>query len=252
MKYLRFIVRLLLSLLHAGPVAVLLVTLIGRPGADGFSKFQAGVIAWLVRVQLRILGVRIRVTGTSCPDAPLLIANHVSWLDILVLDAVRTSRFLSKVEVRKWFVVGYLSSRFGTIFIRRGEGAGEAIRLIAEGLRHGTSTAVFPEGTTSNGDTVRRLHPRLFAAAIEAGTWIQPVVLYYPATDGKGVNPLAPFVRDQSLFSHALGLLYNRHLDVWVHFTEPVASEGQSRDALAQRCHQKMLAAHDNFAQQSP
>ena len=238
MKYFRFAWRLTASCLHV-LLATLLSPLLGSPDEKGFTPFQRGLITWLMRVQLRLLSVQIDIQGQPHSQAPLLVANHISWLDILVIGSVRTSRFLSKAEVKKWFLFGKLATHFGTLFIHRGDGVSQAHQTIINCLTHNTSTVIFPEGTTSDGTQVKKFYPRLFAAAIEAKTLVQPVALHYPLDNG--VNPWVPFTRDQSILRHVMSLLHhNKHINVCVSFLEPVPATNMQRDRLAQKCNERI------------
>ena len=125
---------------------------------------------WYRRV-LACLNIRVSVTGQPAEAPCLVVCNHISWLDILVLGSAVPVAFLSKAEVAQWPLISRLSRAGGTLFIQRG-GEGAARRSI-EGIRKAfkrqQSVAVFPEGTTGKGHTVLPFHPRLFAAAIESG-----------------------------------------------------------------------------------
>lgn len=181
---------------------------------------------------LRILGVRVRVRGQAVEGASMMVANHISWLDISVLFACARTRFVSKSEVRKWPVAGWLAEGCGTFYIRRGRNDSRPLlNKLVPYLRNGGSVVVFPEGTTTGGDGVRLFHPRLFAAAIESGVWVQPVALRYGQGDG-GIT-LAPFVGDDDLLSHLLRLLRNRVMDAEVIFCPPIDPAGRSRELLA-------------------
>ena len=138
------------------------------------------VTSWWHNRLADILGVNITVSGHR-PQAPaLIVSNHISWLDIIVLGGLTHTDFLSKYEVRKWPVVGWLAARAGTVFIRRGDGqAGEISRHIADRLRKQGLLTLFPEGTTTDGRSVRPFFSRLFAAAIDTGTDVVPVALRY-------------------------------------------------------------------------
>ena len=162
--------------------------------------------AWFGRV-LDCLGVRVAVSGRMTETPCLVVCNHISWLDILVLGSLLPIVFLSKAEVGRWPAVARLAHAGGTLFIERGRAgaARNSIMEIRRALDRQQSVAVFPEGTTSWGDSVRAFHPRLFAAAIESGRPVQPVALRYPHPEG--VHPKVPYVDEQSLVANILGLL---------------------------------------------
>ena len=103
----------------------------------------------------RCLGLRIRQHGAPCQDNALLVCNHISWSDIPVLGSLQPIRFLSKAEVSRWPLIGWLARQAGTLFIVRGGGQARKVRRqIADTLSAGETVLVFPEGTTSAGLTV--------------------------------------------------------------------------------------------------
>ncbi len=171
------------------------------------------------------------------PDTPVLwLANHVSWVDIAVLGALRPLSFLAKAEVGEWPLAGWLARQAGTLFIRRG--AGEALdlgRQLAGHLQQGHHLAIFPEGTSSDGSAVLRFHPRLLAAALDSGAAVQPVALRYRRAGTR--DQLAPFVGDDELPAHLLRLLAAERAVVEIDLLEPIAVAGLTRSELARRAH---------------
>ncbi|HRI17701.1 MAG TPA: lysophospholipid acyltransferase family protein [Burkholderiaceae bacterium] len=130
---------------------------------------------------LSLLGVRLEVRGSPRAGAKLMVANHVSWLDILAIDAVEPARFVSKAEVRHWPLFGRLAVAVGTLFIER-DRARDALRVVhrmAEALRAGDTLAVFPEGTTSDGRALLPFHANLLQAAIVTAMPVQAVALRF-------------------------------------------------------------------------
>ena len=185
---------------------------------------------------LRILGLRLQVNGPAPQEGGLIVANHVSWLDIPVLSASRPLRFVSKSEVRRWPVAGWLADAAGTFYIRRGKGGSRPlIRRLLPHLESGGSVAVFPEGTTTSGRNVMAFHPRLFAAAIEARRPVHVVALRY-GLDSDGAD-LAPFIGDDDLVSHLLRLLRSPGLTVELSHCAELHPQQQSREDLANAAH---------------
>ncbi|WP_058616819.1 lysophospholipid acyltransferase family protein [Tepidimonas taiwanensis] len=141
----------------------------------------ARIQAWSAKA-LRILGVTLRVEGEPPAAGPVLVvSNHVSWLDILAIDAARPCRFVSKADVRHWPLLGRLVAGAGTLFIER-DRKRDALRVVhhlAERLRACDVLAVFPEGTTSDGRTVLPFHANLLQAALVTGAPAQPLGLAY-------------------------------------------------------------------------
>ena len=152
-------------------------------------------IAWWSAKTLRLLGLRLEVQGAFRPGAKLLVANHVSWIDIMAIHAVcPEARFVSKADVQHWPLVNRLVAGGATLYIER-ERPRDAVRVVhqmAEALRAGDTVAVFPEGTTGDGHALLPFHANLLQAAIATGTPIQPLVLRF-SDDRHAVSPAARF-----------------------------------------------------------
>lgn len=204
---------------------------------------------------LTIMGVRLSLAGLrkSYSERPLmLVANHVSWLDIFVIDAVVASRFVAKAEVRRWPVLGWLCARVGTFFIERAKRHDTARVNHAAGaaLRAGEVVAVFPEGTTTDGSRVLKFHASLLAPALEAGATIQPVALRYERRDG-ALCTEAAYDGDRSLWDALVGIVSEPEVVARVSFLEPMSAAGNHRRELAHRAREAILLtlcprAHDN------
>ncbi|MEU1010833.1 lysophospholipid acyltransferase family protein [Streptomyces sp. NPDC005890] len=152
---------------------------------------------WIVRA----VGVRVRITGSVPPAGGLLlVANHVSWLDIPLLTAVRPARMLAKAEVGQWPVAGALAARGGALFIERDRlrALPGTVARIAGALRAGAAVTAFPEGSTWCGRARGRFHRAVFQAALDAGVPVQPVSLRYRRQDG-GPGTAAAFVGEDTL-----------------------------------------------------
>ncbi|MEJ2107750.1 MAG: lysophospholipid acyltransferase family protein [Acidiferrobacteraceae bacterium] len=185
--------------------------------------------AWMSRVA-RILGLRITVVGEPVSGPALMVANHVSWIDIVALNSVRPMSFLSKDNVRRWPLVGWLSAATGTLFLRRGSmvGLNRATNEIADRLGQGKHVALFPEGTTTDGSRVLPFHRALFRSAQRAKVQVQPVALSYRRNGSR--DYIAPFVGDVAFVSHLLRILSVRTTEVQLYFCKPVLeSTGDSR-----------------------
>jgi 1-acyl-sn-glycerol-3-phosphate acyltransferase len=186
----------------------------------------------------RILGIRLQASGTVCQGPTFFVANHISWLDIFCIAAVCPTHFLAKQDVAAWPLFGWLCRRAGTAFIRRGDDSGAAMEQMVWRLRQGERILVFPEGTSTSGETVRRFFPRLFQAAILARCPVQAIALRYPRRDGRsGPHPTAPFIGDDELLPHLWRLLGEPAIDVKVHFGAIHAAPHSSRDVLARLTH---------------
>ena len=162
---------------------------------------HARVNVWAGQM-LRIVGIELLVIGTPPAEGPiLLVANHISWLDIVVMHASRHCRFVSKSDIKKWPFVATLADGAGTMYLER-ESRRDAHRVVmqmAERLRAGDILAVFPEGTTGDGITLKPFHANLIQAAIEASVPVQPVALKF-IDAASGMTSFAPsYVDDETL-----------------------------------------------------
>ena len=197
---------------------------------------EARVQVWAGEL-LRIVGIELVVNGTPPAAGPvLLVANHISWLDIVVMHASRHCRFVSKSDVKSWPFVSTLADGAGTLYLER-ESRRDAHRVVvqmAERLRAGDILAVFPEGTTGDGITLMPFHANLIQAAIEASVPVQPVALKFvdPAT---GATSLAPsYVGDETLIGSIWRTLTAPGLRAVVTFGVAQGAEGQTRRLWAQ------------------
>lgn len=198
------------------------------------SKYRQRLAQHWMRGLTRILPLHIRCHGTPTTESQLLVSNHVSWLDIVVIGACKPARFLSKAEVLHWPVIGWLASAAGTLFIQRGQAQGQSLQdQLGSALNDGDSLVIFAEGTTTAGDRVRTFHGRLLSCAIDTGTRIQPVALAY-RRDGQR-DQLAPFIDDDEFSRHLMRLLGSSVIDVDLHFLEGLDSQVGNRNQLARK-----------------
>ena len=184
MGYLRLIYRLPLFLLHVlvgTPITVLCQTRMGDAVKIGSRTASEITSVWWSRTVCRIFGLRIQARGAFLPGPQLVVANHISWLDIPLLHSQSSLGFVSKAEIADWPVIGFLAKSGKTVFHRRGshDSASGVAAVMAERLQQGGKVAIFAEGGILPGEGVKRFHGRLFAAAIETGSPVQPVMLRY-------------------------------------------------------------------------
>ncbi|MFE6052723.1 lysophospholipid acyltransferase family protein [Kitasatospora sp. NPDC056446] len=185
------------------------------------------------RVLLRTLGVTVHLAGPGAvPGNPggggvLVVANHVSWLDIPLLAAGRPGRSLAKTEVRQWPVLGRLVAWGGTVFLDRDRlrTLPDTVATVAEVLRAGNPVIVFPEGSTWCGRESGRFRPALFQAAVEAGAFVQPVTIRYRLADGRPTSVPA-FIGDDGLLTSLARVVAARGLVADVTFLPPIPPPG--------------------------
>lgn len=186
------------------------------------------------RVLLSLCGIRVTIQGKPVQQGPVLWAvNHVSWLDIFVLNVVRSTAFVAKQEIRHWPLIGWLAAGADTIFIERGfrhavHRVGQAMQLRFE---RGQAVGLFPEGTTSDGFDVLSFYANLFEPARQPGVTIQPVALLYFHRGERSALPA--FTGEESLLENLWRVLGTTGVSVQLTFLEPVADAAQEKPPRA-------------------
>jgi 1-acyl-sn-glycerol-3-phosphate acyltransferase len=191
-------------------------------------------VGWWSARMLKLLGVRWHVSGTAQPGPVLFVANHISWLDILAINAVRPVRFVSKSDVRHWPFLGYLVASGGTLFIER-ERKRDALRVVhqvADALKAGETVAVFPEGTTTDGHALLPFHANLLQAAIATESPVQPIALRF-SDSGHAVSLAVTFIGETTLMESFWWVLCADGLQASVHMLPPQATQHLERRVLA-------------------
>ncbi len=239
-RYLWRVPVLLLVVTVAVPLGLLVLGLPMRPRSAGHEPLGQRVVRFWSRALLRgAFGFRIRAQGAPLPGAALLVANHVSWMDIELVHTQRAACFVAKAEIARWPLVGWLAARGGTIFHRRGNPASlsAVMATMVQRLRQGRCVAVFPEGGIEQVEgglaQVRTFHARVFQCALDADVPVQPLALSY-CRDGR-IEQDAGFRPDESFVANFFRLLGAAPLDAEVHFLPPLAVPAQNtRRAMAE------------------
>ena len=210
-----------------------------------FPFVSPRVRAWMnqrwSRLLMFICGVRMDVQGDPRLDGPVMwVANHVSWVDIFVLNCVRPTAFVAKSEIRDWPIIGWLVAGAGTVFIERGRR--HAVQTVGTQMEarfmHGEAVGLFPEGTTSPGEDVRPFHSSLFEAAIHVGVDIQPVALRFYHRGRR--SDYVAFVGEQNLVQNLWRLLGTTGVCVELVFLTVLPGEecrGAGRARVASHAH---------------
>lgn len=221
--------RLALHLLHGALLAVIYPALSG--------KRQLRVLKTWSRQLLAILGILVHSEGMPEKQARpgcMLIANHVSWLDIFVLNSICPARFIAKSEVRDWPLIGWLCQRCGTLFIERTrrQDATSINRQISALLEQGICVGLFPEGTTTDGTQVGKFHASLIQPAVATGASLWPVALRYQDRTGK-LSTAAAFTGDTTLADSIWCILRSRQISAVAGFTPALVPGDANRRVLA-------------------
>ncbi|MBE2893745.1 lysophospholipid acyltransferase family protein [Spirabiliibacterium falconis] len=190
---------------------------------------------------LAIFNIRViafNLPQTNEQGGRLIVANHVSWLDIFALNSVLPGRFIAKEDVRKWPIIGYLAAQAQTIFISRQRGNATTqskVQGVAQALQHREQVALFPEGTSTDGTSVLAFKSSFFQAAIDADVPITPLLVFYPAHQQVGCNHTMAYYGDISLFQSMKALAKQQSAVVELHFLPELPVSDQTRRELADK-----------------
>ncbi|MCX7147124.1 MAG: lysophospholipid acyltransferase family protein [Sulfuritalea sp.] len=237
----------------AARVRLLLVGLHLLFGAfQAAALFRLGGTRWrqqLKRVWSRqllgILGIRIESgDNLSSVEGGLLVGNHISFIDIFVINALLPCAFVAKSEVGQWPLIGWLSRQTGTVFIERGsrKAAHRTHQQMRPAFDAGQRLAIFPAGTTTAGDTLLPFHGALFQSAIDAAVPVHAIALSYH--DAGGARSEAPaYIGDISLIDCLMRVLQAGGLVVRVTLAASFVPPLPDRRHLAHRAHQAVATA---------
>jgi 1-acyl-sn-glycerol-3-phosphate acyltransferase len=178
---------------------------------------------WSLRL-LTILGVQLRVINPStlAISSYLLVSNHISWLDIHAINAFKPIRFVAKSEVESWPIFGWMAKQLGTVFIKRGNSrnAAEVVNNMAHILRS-ESICIFPEGTSTEGRSIRPFKTNLFESAVISKVPVYTVAIQYFDQITGTRSEAAAFVGEMGLLESISKILRHHHLRVDLTFFGP-------------------------------
>jgi 1-acyl-sn-glycerol-3-phosphate acyltransferase len=207
-----------------------------------FPRVSAGrrriITQWWSGKLLRILNVRARVEG-AIPDATergaMIAANHVSWLDIFLISSARATRFIAKSEIRDWPAAGWIADKAGTIFIRRDQwratsGINDRVRIALEA---GDCVGLFPEGITTEGDTLLKFHSSLFQSAIANEAHVHPAAIRYETREGALCREMS-FIGERSFMESLALIIRQKAVVAKVVFAAPIDTAGTTRREVTQ------------------
>jgi 1-acyl-sn-glycerol-3-phosphate acyltransferase len=217
--------------------AALVFPFVSRAGRFAFVRRWA-------QQMLRALGAQVCIEGAAPASGALLVANHVSWLDILVISSHAPAIFVAKEEVRGWPAIGWLASRAETLFLQRSSGRSllQVKNRIAALLLTGRNVALFPEGTTSKGSGVLPFRSGLMQAAVDGARPVQPVAIAYYGADGNRGDEAA-FIDGMTLWQSIGAICRSGRITVRLAFDAPLVPAGRSRKELAREARSVIAAA---------
>jgi len=207
-KRMRFIMRfisLILIVLLALPLVVLFITI---SQLINNRKMNKKVVNYWSRLLCFVCGVKLIVKGKIKQNPVLIVANHVTWLDIPVIHSFKLAGFVAKAEISKWPILGWAVKSGETLFIARGkhESRKKVLQAINKRLRQGRSIAVFPEGKATDGNQMAKFHRQLMHPAVENNIPIQAITIKYHKKDGSR-NKSICFVNNEHFLKNVLRIL---------------------------------------------
>ena len=210
------------------------------------SKRDRLKIHWL-KVFSSIMKLSVIREGELPKDGALLISNHISWLDIIVIGQYLPVYFVAKSDISSWPIIGYLSRQGGTIFIRRGNK--KSIKATTEKmiwvLKQNSNIVAFPEGTTTLGNEVLSFHASLFQPALLTKSVIQPVVIQYEGA----AKHQAPFIGEDDFVRHLIKMLCLDKVEVRLSFLPVIKSLGKDRHTVCAEAREKI---YEKISESSP
>lgn len=243
-RYLLRVPLLLLHLVVALPIAVLCTL----PPGQKIHLRGVSLTEWAIRLWsgalVRIFGMRVRRLGQLHAGPVMLLANHMTWMDIEVLHSQRAVSFVAKSEIERWPVIGYLATAGGSVYHARGSSTSQAkvLEALSAKLAAGNSVAIFAEGRTGSGEEVLPFHGRMIKAAADLELPVQAVALgYYRA--GELRNTEVAFAPRENFLQNFVRLLGAAPLEVDVLCMAPMATHGRGRRELAAIAREQVVQA---------
>jgi 1-acyl-sn-glycerol-3-phosphate acyltransferase len=224
------VLRMVVHLFVGMAICAFIFPLIGPARREGHIR------RWSHQL-LGICGIKLVVRalpGTPAPPRALIVANHISWLDIFVVNSMQPCRFVAKSDIRSWPFIGWLCAKTGTIFISRGK-ASDVRRIfkgIVESIAAGDRVAFFPEGTTAAQGKLLPFHANLFEAALDAKVPVQPYALRYLDAQGN-YHSAADFIGDTTIVESILAVLQAGAITAELTQLPSIPTEGAHRRELA-------------------
>jgi 1-acyl-sn-glycerol-3-phosphate acyltransferase len=223
------LVRLVLHLLQGLVTCVLVFPWSGARLRERLVRRWSARLLAVCRVQVEHL------PGAAPLDHALIVSNHISWLDIFVINALHPCRFVAKAEIRAWPVLGWLVAQAGTVFIARGNRRDlrHIFKGLVDALGQGQRVAFFPEGTTAPQGQLLPFHANLFEAAIDAKVPVQPYALAYVDAAGNW-HPAVDYVGETTFVDSILRILQGEPVRARLACLAPIESQGAHRRELCQ------------------
>ena len=195
---------------------------------------------------LKLLGISVEVIGnidtSTSKGSRLLVANHISWIDPLVIQTLQHSIFVAKQEVSRWPVVGHIAKGCDVVFVNRGSpsSARKMVQSMTDALQRNMCIAGFPEGTSTEGHQVGLFHSNLFEVAVANACEVIALSLRYKDPETQAMRLEPAFVGDIGFLQSLHRVICAPPMVVQVVVSEPIAPQGHTRRTLAQMAQSKV------------
>ncbi len=241
--FLTILYRILLLTVHIAVGIIILATIwvfCEQKTRDKLIQWWSKGVMWRFNIKVVTYGEAPKNTQENC----MILANHISWIDIHALNSVIPVRFIAKSDINHWPVFGYLARKSGTIFIDRTarKDTSRIVNKTAESLLKGNNLAFFPEGTTTDGTTLGHFKSSLVQAAINAGADIKPLAIRYPNLDGSTNTKLA-YAGETTMAESMMQALKTKQPVVELHFMPNISSQSGNRQTITQNAYTAIASA---------
>jgi 1-acyl-sn-glycerol-3-phosphate acyltransferase len=195
--------------------------------------------SWM-KVLIFLFGLKIISKGSISTKAKAFVSNHISFLDIIVLNSIVPSNFIAKSEIKKWPVIGHLAGKTGTIFINRGDSDDNdnVIKLMKYYLNKDKNIIFFPEGRIGNGVKIKKFHSKLFNSVAHTKSNLQPIFIRYPVdypSNKSSDDSVCWADKSQTLLKISLRCLSRKNTIVLIYFSEVIDTSMSDAYELAKK-----------------
>ncbi|MDA7841764.1 1-acyl-sn-glycerol-3-phosphate acyltransferase [Gammaproteobacteria bacterium] len=230
-----------------GHILVGLIILIFFPKtASKLKPIHHAISLYWMKILVFLFGLKIILKGQISKESNAFVSNHISFLDIIVLNSLIPSNFIAKSEIKNWPVIGHLSSKTGTIFIKRGDtnDINHVVGVMKDYINKNKKIIFFPEGRIGNGVNIKKFHSKLFNCISGSNSIVQPIFIRYPLdypNNIKSDDTVCWADKTQTLIKISLRCLGRSSTNVMVHFEKPISTTNLDSYELAKKSANSVL-----------
>lgn len=203
---------------------------------QGISKQKREKLTQWLKKLLKLFNIEVQVYGDKVKAPKMIVCNHVSWIDIVILSSMYPGHFIAKSEIKRWPIMGSMITNIGTLFVKRG--VRSEIKTLStkveQIVENNSSIIFFPEGKIGDGLQINKIHTGLFQSAINGKMDIQPTLLIYGDSSGYP-STTVPYLNDQTLFESIFNVLGEKKISASLFVLKPIPSKGLSRKQIGEQ-----------------